>query len=210
MSTQNTPLDDGEFASALRLTRIGIVLAVIGILTMAVSMLSAAQDSGPFRTAADYVVTAAALPHGIGLFLALLGIHRLQAGRDGRLGIAGLWVYGVCMAELLVQCVASLFARAELIWGPLYPLCSVGLAIGLALFVAGSWRVGAVPRWMLVLWPLLGLFGSFLGVNPVPFVFVAFLVTLAIIVPARVRDAAAKPRENAGTPLSAIPVDGES
>jgi hypothetical protein len=75
---------------------------------------------------------------------------------------------------------------AELIWGPLYPVCAFGLMIGLALLAAGSWRVGLVPRWMLAVWPPLGLVGSFLGVGPIPLVFVAFLVVLAVLLRARV------------------------
>ncbi len=52
--------------------------------------------------------------------------------------------------------------------------------IGLALVAAGTWSVGLAPRWMLALWPLLGLFGSFFGIDPIPLVFVVFLVALAI------------------------------
>ncbi|MGN6301166.1 MAG: hypothetical protein ACTHN8_08760 [Angustibacter sp.] len=174
--------------SWLRITLVGIATAILGLLMMGVSMLlsPAAPEGAAFRGAADYVLTVAALPQGVGLLLTTLGVHRLQRGRDGRLATAGVWLYAVCMAELIVQCMASVVVGAELIWGPLYPVCAFGLMVGLALLAAGSWRVGLVPRWMLAVWPPLGLVGSFLGVGPIPLVFVAFLVVLAVLLRARV------------------------
>lgn len=177
-------------ASTLRLTLIGIGLAVVGLLMMGLSMLlvPSTNEGGDFNQAADYVLTASALPQGIGLFLVTLGFHRLQRGRDGRLGTVGVWVYGVCMTELVIQCTASVAARSELIWGPLYPICAFGLMIGLALLAAGSWRVGLLPRWMLGVWPPLGLVGSFLGVGPIPLFFVVFLVVMAVVLPRRLAE----------------------
>jgi hypothetical protein len=173
----------------LRLTLVGIGLGIVGLLMMGLSMLLASPtEEGPFKNASDYVLTAAALPQGVGLFLTTLGFHRLQRGRDGRLGRAGVWVYGLCMTELVIQCMASVAAGAELIWGPLYPICAFGLTIGLALLAAGSWKVGLLPKWMLGVWPPLGLVGSFLGVGPIPLLFVAFLLTLAVMLPRRLHD----------------------
>lgn len=168
----------------LRLTLVGIGLAIIGLLMMGLSMLFGTLHDDNFH-ASDYVLTSAALPQGVGLFLATLGFHRLQRGRDGRLGTAGIWVYGVCMVELLIQCMASVVASSELIWGPVYPVCAFGLMIGLVLLAAGSWRVGLLPKWMLSVWPPLGLIGSFLGIGPIPLVFVAFLALLAVVLPKR-------------------------
>lgn len=172
-------------ASWLRLTIAGIALAIVGLLMMGLTMLMATTSDGDFRHASDYVLTAAALPQGVGLFLATLGFHRLQHGRDGRLGRAGVWVYGVCMTELVIECMASVVAGSELQWGPLYPLCAFGLMVGLGLLAAGSWRVGLLPKWMLGVWPPLGLVGSFLGLGPIPLVFVAFLVVLGVVLPRR-------------------------
>jgi hypothetical protein len=171
----------------LRLTLVGIGSAVIGLLMMGLTMLFATTTSeGDFQHGADYVLTIAALPQGVGLLLATLGFHRLQRGRDGRLGAAGVWLYAVCMVELVVECMASVVAGSELRWGPAYPVCAFGLMVGLALLAAGSWRVGLLPRWMLGLWPPLGLVGSFLGVGPIPLVFVVFLVILGVVLYRRV------------------------
>lgn len=172
----------------LRITLAGVSLAIVGLLMMGLTMLMAQTTSeGKFQHAADYVLTAAALPQGVGLLLVVLGVHRLQRGRDGRLGTVGVWVYGLCMTELVIECMASVAAGAELQWGPAYPVCAFGLMLGLALLAAGSWRVGLLPKWMLIAWPPLGLVGSFLGVGPIPLVFVAFLVILAIMLPRRIQ-----------------------
>lgn len=171
----------------LRLTLTGLGLAVVGVLMMGLAMLTTPPlaEGGTFRGTGDYLLTVAALPQGLGLFLTVLGVHRLQRGRDGRLGSAGVWVYGLCMAELVAQCTASVVVGAELIWGPLYPICAFGLMLGLALLAAGSWKVGLLPRWMLGAWPPLGLVGSFLGVGPVPLLFAALLVAMAVVLPRR-------------------------
>lgn len=172
----------------LRLTLLGIGLAIVGLLMMGMTMLMApTTDEGQFQHASDYLLTAAALPQGLGLLLTALGFHQLQHGADGRLGAAGIRVYGLCMTELVIQCMASVAAGAELEWGPLYPLCAFGLMIGLALLATGSWRVGLLPKWMLGIWPPLGLVGSFLGIGPIPLAFVAFLIALGIALPARLR-----------------------
>jgi hypothetical protein len=172
----------------LGVTLVGVGLAIVGLLMMGLTMLLAPTTyEGDFQHAWDYVLTSAALPQGVGLFLVTLGVHRLQRGRDGRLGTAGVWLYGLCITELIIQCMASVVAGSELIWGPLYPLCAFGLMIGLALLAAGSWKVGLLPRWMLGVWPPLGIVGSFLGIGPIPLVFVAFLVVLALVLPRRLR-----------------------
>jgi hypothetical protein len=171
----------------LRLTLFGIGLAIVGLLMMGLTMLMAPTTSqGEFQHVSDYVLTGAALPQGAGLLLATIGFHRLQRGRDGRLGTAGVWVYAVCMTELVIECMASVAVGSELQWGPLYPLCAFGLMVGLALLAAGSWRVGLLPKWMLGVWPPLGLVGSFLGIGPIPLVFVIFLVVVAVVLPRRV------------------------
>jgi hypothetical protein len=178
--------------SWLRLTLVGIGLAIVGLLMMGLMMLFGTSHGDDFH-ASDYVLTGAALPQGVGLFLATLGFHGLQRGRDGKLGTAGVWLYGLCMTELIIECTASVAAGSELIWGPLYPLCAFGLMAGLALLAAGSWRVGLLPKWMLGVWPPLGLVGSFLGIGPIPLLFVAFLAAVGVMLPQRLLTWTAEP-----------------
>ncbi len=176
----------GADATWLKTARIGIGIAVLGLLTMGSTMLFWTTSDLEFHYVADYVLTMAALPHGVGLLMFTVGVHRLQHGRDGRLGAVGTWLYVVCISELVVQCMASVAAGAELRWGPTYVVSSFGAFVGLALLAVGSWRVGLVPRWMLGCWPVLGLIGSFLGVGPIPLVFVVFLAYFGVVLTRRV------------------------
>ena len=190
MTTTSAPVlarTDGE---RLRSTKVGLTLGALGVLGMGLGMWMTRGEHQPegyaFQGIGDYVLTASALPQGVGLFIATLGFHRLQRRRDGRLGTVGVWIYGLCLLELVIQCMTSVVTGDEIIWGPAYPLCSLGLLVGLALLAAGSWNVGLLPRWMLAVWPPLGVIGSFFGLGPIPLVFAGFLVVLAVVLAKRV------------------------
>lgn len=174
-------------ASWLRLVRIGIGFAVAGLVVFwAAGTFWPTVSEGDFENAADYWYTASAVPFGSGLLLYTLGVHRLQRGRDGRLGAIGAWVYVVCSAELVVQCLSSALVGVELRWGPMYVLSSLGTFLGLALLAAGSWRAGLLPRWMLGVWPPLALLGSWAAVGPVPLALALFLVVTSVTMARRV------------------------
>lgn len=173
--------------TSLRLTRIGAGVATVGLLVLGAILTFFTTSSGSdFTHAADYWLTAMALPVGVGMVLVALGVHRLQHGRDGRLGTVGLGLFSVCSAVIVVQCMASVAVGAELQWGPTYVLCAGLSFIGLALLAAGSWRVGLVPRWMLGVWAPLMLVGSWGGQSLVPWAFAAFLIALSVVVGRRV------------------------
>ena len=170
-------------ATWLRLVWAGAVLASVGLVVLALTQTFWTTSSGgDFKYPADYWMTAAALPVGIGLILHAFGVHHLQHGRDGRHGTIGVWIFALCSSAIIVQCMASLPAGAELRWGPSYPLCAVGSFIGLALLAAASWKVGLLPRWMLGIWPPLMLLGSWAGQNLIPIALAAFLVTSRILI----------------------------
>jgi hypothetical protein len=177
-------------ATWLRTIRIGTGLAVVGLAVLAMTLTFWTTSSqGDFQYTADYWLTMPALPIGVGLVMHAYGVHRLQHGRDGRLGRVGVWVYALCSAELVVQCMASAAVGAELRWGPSYLLCALGSFVGLVLLAAGSWRVGLVPRWMLGIWPPLALFGSWAGQGLIPLVLGAFLVLFVVVLGRRVEAA---------------------
>lgn len=172
----------------LRVLQASVVVGVASLVLLGYLILfPTTVDEGDFRYAADYWLTANGLPlaaAGIGIALA---VHRLQHGADGRLGTVGVWVNAVALVELFVQLSASVVAGSELRWGPMYVL-STGLTfLGTALLAAGSWRSGLVPRWMLGVWPVLWLLGSFAGIGPVPWVLALFLAVLARAVTRSVR-----------------------
>jgi hypothetical protein len=174
-------------AAWLRLMWIGIASATVGLVVLALSQTFWTTSSGgDFKYAADYWMTAPALPIGVGLMLHTFGVHRLHHGRDGRLGTVGVWLFAACSSVIVVQCMASLPAGAELRWGPSYPLCALGSFAGLALLAAGSWRAGLLPKWMLGIWPPLMLLGSWAGQNLIPIALALFLVATRIVIGPRV------------------------
>jgi hypothetical protein len=176
---------------SLRMIRIGVPSALAGLVMLwAASTFMSTVDQGDFEYAGDYWLTSAALPLGAGLILHALAVHRLQHGRDGRLGAVGTWFYVLCCTELVVQCMSSVVVGAELRWGPTYVVSTLGTFVGLGLIAAGSWRVRLLPRWLLGIWPPVGLLGSWFGMGPIPLLLGAFLVTTAIVVHRRVPDLA--------------------
>lgn len=170
-------------ASWLRFLQGSIALGVASVVVLGYTILfTTTVDQGDFHYAADYWLTATGLPlavAGIGIALA---VHRLQHGADGRLGATGVWINTLALAELFVQLAASVAVGAELRWGPMYILSTALTFVGTALLAAGSWRSGLAPRWMLGVWPVLWVLGSFAGTGPVPFVLAVFLVSLGVAV----------------------------
>ncbi|MFG2045568.1 hypothetical protein [Dactylosporangium sp. NPDC048998] len=188
MATTATAVDTG--ATDARLVRIVQVALSIGIVALIgftiVSTFWTTVDGGEFKYAADYWYTTCGLPFAIVGIVHAFAVHKLQHGRDGTLGAIGTWLYAIACAELAVQCGASVLAGAELRWGPTYVLCSFLTFIALALLAAGSWRTGLLPKWMLGLWPVVWLLGSFFAIGPGPLLLVALYIVFLIVLPRRV------------------------
>jgi hypothetical protein len=193
-STTSTPsatrLDTTD-ASRLRLLQASIALAVGSVLVLGYTILfTTTVDQGDFHYAADYWLTATGLPLAIAGIGIALGVHMLQHGSDGRLGTIGVWINTLALAELFVQLAASVAVGAELRWGPMYILSTALTFLGTALLAAGSWRSGLAPRWMLGVWPVLWVLGSFAGTGPVPGALAVFLVVFGVVVTRSVRSRA--------------------
>jgi len=179
------PLGD---ASGLRLLQGSIGLGVASVVVLGYLVLfTTTVDQGDFHHAADYWLTATGLPLAVAGIGIAFGVHRLQHGADGRLGTVGVWVNTVALVELFVQLAASVAVGAELRWGPMYILSTALTFVGTALLAAGSWRSGLAPRWMIGVWPVLWVLGSFAGVGPVPGLLAVFLVVLGVTVTRSVR-----------------------
>ncbi len=165
----------------LRLVHVSVAVGVVSLVVFAyVAMFFDTISEGDFKYTADYWYTAMGLPialAGIGL---VLGVHRLQHGADGRLGSIGLWINTIALVELFVQLTTSVLTGAELRWGPSYPVFTLLTFVGVALVAAGSWRTGLLPRWMLGVWPVVWVLGSFAATGPIPLVLAAFLIALAV------------------------------
>lgn len=171
----------------LRLVQGSIAVGIVGLVVFGyVGMAFTTISEGDFKYTADYWYTGCGLPISLAGIGIALGVHRLQHGADGRLGRIGVWVNTLALAELFVQLGCSVVVGSELRWGPSYVVASLLTFVGVALLAAGSWRVGLLPRWMLGVWPLIWILGSFGGVGPVPFVLAAFLVLLGVLLARRV------------------------
>ncbi|MGN6723630.1 MAG: hypothetical protein ACTHJM_13545 [Marmoricola sp.] len=186
MTTTSTlatqPLDDSK---VVKLVQAAVAVCIPGLLVFAfvATFQTTISDGGSFRYTADYWYTAVGLPISVAGIALTLGLHRLQRGRDGRLGTVGAWVATLAMVDLFALLTASLIEHAEVRWGPSYPVATLLTFIGLALLVAGSWRSGILPKWMLGLLPPVWITGTFAAQGLTPLILVAFLVVLATLLP---------------------------
>jgi hypothetical protein len=172
----------------LRLVQLSLAVGIAAVVVFAaVGMLFTTISEGAFRYTADYWYTGAGVPialAGIGL---TLGVHKLQDGADGRLGTIGLWVNTLALTELCVQLLSSVVVGAELRWGPMYVVCSFLTFLGVALLAAGSWRTRLLPKWMLGVWPVLWILGTFAGTGPMSLLLAVYLALFGVTVTRRVK-----------------------
>jgi hypothetical protein len=178
-------------ASLVRLVLLGVAVAGVGLAVLAATgtLATTTSGGGHFDHTADYWYTASGLPIAMGAIGTLLGVHWLQHGADGRLGAVGVWIGVLALGELFVQLLASVLTSVEQQWGPSYVLCTAMAFVGHAVLAAGSWRTGLLPRWLLGVWPLAFVLGSFAAWGPMPLLLIAFYVVLGIVLSKRVASA---------------------
>jgi hypothetical protein len=178
-------------ASLVRLVLLGVAVAGVGLAVLAATgtLATTTSGGGNFDHAADYWYTASGLPIAVGAMATLLGVHWLQRGADGRPGAVGAWVGVLALGELFVQLLASVLTSVEQQWGPAYILCTALAFLGHAVLAAGSWRTGLLPRWLLGVWPLAFVLGSFAAWGPMPLLLIAFYVVLGVVLSKRMASA---------------------
>lgn len=187
MASTNTLMTDTAGRARWRnVTKAALAVGIVTTVIFAVVTISwKTINHGSFKYAADYWYTALGMPlAAAGLFHAL-GVYRLQEGLTGRRGKVGLWMNSVCCVVLFANILASLLTSSEVRWGPAYPLSALGTVIGLGLLAAGSWRIGTFPRWLLGIWPLVWIAGSFFAVGAMPFLLAAYYVVFWVILTRR-------------------------
>jgi len=172
-----------DVPTARRAVVAGAAIGILAVIIEGAALVFAKTTSGTghYRHAGDYWLTAAALPHALAAVLVIFGIRALQRSRDGRLGLVGCWLTSACLAVLAGACVASLAVRHDVQLGPTYVLATLGTLIGMALFCAGSWRTGLLPRWLLAVWPVVWVIGSFAAVSASPLLLAALYVAIVVI-----------------------------
>jgi hypothetical protein len=179
---ERTPVPAAERTSALRVVHLAVAVGLVAVVIEAVTLaFMKSTDTGHYRYAADYWLTAAALPHAAAGVVLLPAIRVLQRGRDGRLGRVGIYVNVVSLLALATVCAASLAVAHDVQAGPTYVLGGLGTLIGTALFAAGSWRVGLLPRWLLTIWPIVWIIGSFFAVSASPLLLAIFYIVLLAV-----------------------------
>ena len=182
VTTQTTSIGTSSTTTWLTLTKIALLVGIVTTIAFAVVATGWTTSSGgEFRYTADYWYTALGLPlTAVGL-LSALGVSHLQSGRISRLGTVGVWINSVCCTVLFANVLVSVVTSSEVRWGPAYPLSALGSVVGLTLLAAGSWRVGMFPRWLLGLWPIVWIAGSFFAQGPTPLLLTAFYVAFWVV-----------------------------
>lgn len=142
--------------SALRRAQAALYLGAAAAVALAaielfVKTTSTNGNFGAFRHAGDYALNGDGIPYVVALLVLLPSLRTLQQRRDGRLGLTGIALASlgaVVLGGMFVYCLA---AATDDSLGPTYVLASLGTIVGVALFAAGSWHAGLLPRWLLPL-----------------------------------------------------------
>lgn len=184
LRTGTTPFDtDAERSPAHRLAVGGALVGIVGAIIEGVTngLMSLTPDTGPYQYAADYWLTAAAVPVGLGSALVVVGLHRLHAGRDGRLGRVGVALALLGLLAVVGVCTASLMVGHDVQGGPTYVLGTVVGFVGTTLVAIGFWRAGLLTRWLVAVWPVAWGIGSFFAVSVSPWLLGAWYVCLLVL-----------------------------
>jgi hypothetical protein len=169
-------------------------IALVAILYL----VTTSSGDGAFHHAGDYVLTANGIPYVVCLLVLLGALRTLQQRRDGRLGQAGIALASVGSAVLLAIFVYGLAAGTESSFGPGYVLASLATIVGVALFAAGSWRVGLLPRRLLALWVVAWAIGSMLPIlRPGPLLLAGVYLAMGALLERRRRGEALLARPSA-------------
>ena len=171
-----------------RRTRATLLTAAAVAAACALADLLAPPSSGShLSTAADYAFTALLIPFVLATLAAITMLHRIQDGKDGRLGKAGYIAASVALAAFIPCAIDSLATGNAQALGPVYILAIVCSVAGLALFGIGSSRARALPRWAGPLLPLAWLLGGPLATGALrgaTLVLAAALTVIALTLPA--------------------------
>jgi hypothetical protein len=137
-----------------------LTAAAVAAATALVDLLAPPSSGSHLSGAADYAFTALLFPFVLATFAAITMLHRMQDGKDGRLGLAGYIAASVALAAFIPCGIDSLATGNAQALGPVYILAILGSLAGLSLFAIGSFRARVLPRWAGPLLPLAWLLGG--------------------------------------------------
>jgi hypothetical protein len=146
---QHRAATGAKLKSAVIRARAGLYLGAAASTVLGAIMLFAKSSSGDtYHHAADYWITALGIPYMLAPLLFLPALHKLNRGRDGRLGLAGLAISRVGLLTFLPLLTYSLIVGADRSFGPTYILATLATFVGLALFTTGTFRAKMLPPWI--------------------------------------------------------------
>jgi len=189
-TTTGTPLPElprARRAAALGWARAALVLGIASSIAFAAIAVFATTTSGggKFQHAADYWYTACGVPIALAEIVLLIALWTLQHGRPGRVALTGMILTVTALAVLTVQLTAAVVLGVEEQWGPTYVVATLVTFVGHGLFVAGSWRTGLLPRWLLGLWPVVWVIGSLAAQGATPLLLAALYAAMGVLLTRR-------------------------
>lgn len=170
--------------TALRRAQAALALGAAAAIALAATDLFVTTSSGDgaFHHTGDWVLTADGIPYMLALLVLLPALRTIQGRRDGRRGQAGVALAGVGALVLLGIFVYGLAAATSSSIGPLYVVGAFATIVGIALFAAGSWRVGLLPRRLLAFWVVAWIVGSALPIpGPWPLLLAGAYLAMALL-----------------------------
>jgi uncharacterized membrane protein len=171
------------WARAALLLGIGSTIAFAAIAVLATTT----SGGGRFQHRADYWFTACGVPIAIAEIVLVIALWTLQDGRAGRLALTGMVLVVTALVVLVVGLTASVVLGVEERWGPTYVVATLVTFVGHGLFVAGSWRTGLLPRWLLGIWPVVWVIGSLAAQGATPLLLAALYAAMAVLLTRRSR-----------------------
>lgn len=149
------------------------------VITLSTTLSNPTAKDLSFHHNGDYWYTGIGIPTAAATAALLFALAALQPAARPRLTVAGATLNAIALAVLTVQLSYSVATGSEARWGATYIIATLATFVGHALFVAGTWRTGLIPRPLLAAWPVVWLIGSFAAQGASPLLLAAFYAALA-------------------------------
>jgi hypothetical protein len=167
---------------------VGAVSSItFAVITVTMTLSTITDRDLTFHHTGDYWYTAIGIPTAAATATLLFALWRLQPQARPALTRAGVTMNAVALAMLAVLLACSVATGAEVRWGGAYIIATLVTFVGHALFVAGTWRTGLLPKPLLAAWPAVWLIGAFAAQGISPLLLAAFYATVAVLVLRRTR-----------------------
>jgi hypothetical protein len=166
--------------NSARTSWIGAGVLAFGCAVLAYMDFFVTTSDGKFVSVADYVYLFNMYPLLIGLFLLVLGLRGVQAGRDGKLGTVGFVVLCIGLAGLAVTGIDSAITQDAQALGPVYVLSTFASFLGLVILAVGAIHARKLPWWTAPALTIAWIIGGTVG-DGGPLGFKASAVVLAVV-----------------------------